>query len=252
MKSHTVPKKLLEQFAYDDPVTRSKRLWRYQKGRPAYNNASPKTATRWDGHFADPVDSAKEAELEARLQREFEEPVNRFIEMIGYRTFVLTPAHIRQLTGYTTMLFNRSRARRTASDGQTDMKIEAFRALLSDERKLCELAAKHTMDMIERGYPLRIVTKEEEVEAIEKTISAHSSSDEVQRSYVQTIETMMAYADEKMATGAWGIIRAEPERPFVIGDAPVVTWERTEDNRLIFGKGFGTPNVEALSYLFHR
>jgi hypothetical protein len=34
MLSHTVPRKLLEHFAFDDPVTRSKRLWRYQKGRP--------------------------------------------------------------------------------------------------------------------------------------------------------------------------------------------------------------------------
>ena len=34
MLSHTVPKKLLEHFAFDDPVTRSKRLWRYEKGRP--------------------------------------------------------------------------------------------------------------------------------------------------------------------------------------------------------------------------
>ena len=83
MKSHTVPKKLLEQFAYDDPATRSRRLWRYQKGRPPYGRASPKTATRWEGHFADSANSMKEAELEERLKREFEEPVNQFIDLIG-------------------------------------------------------------------------------------------------------------------------------------------------------------------------
>jgi hypothetical protein len=31
----------------------------------------------------------------------------------------------------------------------------------------------------------------------------------------------------------------------VIGDAPVVTWERTERNFLIYGQGFSKPNVEA-------
>jgi hypothetical protein len=60
MLSHTVPRKLLEQFAYDDPVTRSKRLWRYQKGRAPWPKASPKSATRWDRHFADPANAGKE------------------------------------------------------------------------------------------------------------------------------------------------------------------------------------------------
>src|SRR2546422_800383 len=105
MKSHTVPKKLLELFAYDDPVTNSKRLWRYQKCRPPYGKAAPKTATRWDAHFAHPMDAGKEAEIEERLEREFEHPVNQFIEKIGYRTFVLLPSHMKVLTGYITMLF---------------------------------------------------------------------------------------------------------------------------------------------------
>src|ERR1035438_5681224 len=98
MRSHTVPKKLLEQFAYDDPVTRSKRLWRYQKGRAPWPKASPKSATRWDRHFADPANATKEAELENRLKREFEDPVNEFVEMIALRTFVLTSSNIRALT----------------------------------------------------------------------------------------------------------------------------------------------------------
>src|SRR5579872_1483127 len=109
MLSHTVPKKLLEQFAYDDPITRSKRLWRYQKDRSPYGRAAPKTATRWEGHFAHPANAAKETEIEGRLKREFEDPVNEFIGEIGYRTFILGPNQIRVLNGYITMLFNRSR-----------------------------------------------------------------------------------------------------------------------------------------------
>lgn len=103
MKSHTVPRKLLEQFAYDDPVTRSRRLWRYQKGQAPYGRAAPKMATRWDGHFADPANSMKEAELEEKLKRQFEDPVNQFIDMLGYRTFAFTSSHIRLLTGYITI-----------------------------------------------------------------------------------------------------------------------------------------------------
>jgi len=246
MKSHTVPKKLLELFAFDDPVTHSKRLWRYQKAKAPYGKAAPKTATRWDGHFADPVNAAKEARLEVELERKFEHPVNQFIEMIGYRTFVLQPSHIKALTGYLTMLFTRSRARRSASQGQADIMIDALRSLLSDEQRLSELIAKYTMDVIDRGLAVRMVTREEVVAAIENTIAAHSDDDEAQRRYIQTVETMMDFADVNMLNGDWGIVHTEPDKPFVIGDAPVVTWERTENNVLSFGQGFGRPNVEVL------
>jgi hypothetical protein len=57
---------------------------------------------------------------------------------------------------------------------------------------------------------------------------------------------MMGFADVNMLNGDWGIIHAEPDKPFVIGDAPVVTWERTENNILNLGQGFGRPNVEVL------
>ena len=100
MQSHTVPRKLLDQFAYDDPVTKSRRLWQYAKGRAPWRRASPTTATRVNGQFSDPEDAAKEAELEDRLNREFEMPVNEFIEQVGFRTFVLSSLHVRQLTAY--------------------------------------------------------------------------------------------------------------------------------------------------------
>ncbi len=244
MKSHTVPKKLLEQFAYNDPVTRSKRLWRYQKGQAPRGRVAPKAATRWDGHFANPANAATEFILEKQLERETEHPVNQFIETIGYRTFVLQQSHVRALTGYVTMLFNRSRARRAASQGHADIMIEAFRSLRSDQQRLSELIGKHTMDIVGHGSDVRMVTREEVIAAIDSTIAAHSDADEPQRRYIQAVETMLKYRDEKMLNGAWNIIYAEPDKPFVIGDAPVVTWERNEKNLLNFGLGFGQPNVE--------
>jgi hypothetical protein len=44
--------------------------------------------------------------------------------------------------------------------------------------------------------------------------------------------------------GIGDVLRAEADKPFVIGDAPVVTRERSDDNRLHFGLGFARPNVE--------
>jgi hypothetical protein len=141
-------------------VTRSKRLWQYQKGLPPNGRAAPKTATRWDGHFADPEDVTKEAEVEERLKREFEDPVNRFLDLIAYRTFAFTATHIRLLTGYLTILFHRSRARKEASGGQQNKMIDALRALRADDERLSKLAAKQTMDLIPGGLR-RMVTKEE-------------------------------------------------------------------------------------------
>jgi hypothetical protein len=246
MKSHTVPRKLLDQFAFDDPKTKSRRLYRYEKSRPVRNDASPKTATRWDGHFAHPTNLAKEAELEDRLNREFENPVNDFIEMIGYRTFVLTPKHIRLLAGYIKMLFNRTRARQRASVQSVRVKNEAFMAVAKDEERLAQITAKFTMDAIKLGYGVDyVLTKQDVLDVMQARITKNPTAEETQLDYLHAIETMTAFPDEVMVNGHWGIIRTEPDNPFVISDAPVVTFERSENNQLYFGIGFARPNVEA-------
>lgn len=244
MKSHTVPKKLLEQFAFEDARTRSKRLWCYEKGISPYLVA-PKSATRWDGHFSDPANSTREAEMELQLKREFEDPVNKFIEMLRYRTFVIGAVHVRALTGYITILFNRSRARRAATNLQRDNQIGALRALLKDDEMLAQLAIKETVDMFARGVHV-VVTKDILKEVIQKQIEKHSGGEQTQALYVQTMETMMAYRDENMLNGEWRIIYTDASDPFVIGDAPVVTWERLPNNGLLFGQGFRRPDVEVL------
>ena len=245
MRSHTVPEKLLKNFAYDDSVTGSKRLWRYQKGRAPYGNAAPKSATRSDGHFSDPANTAKEAELETRLEREFEHPVNQFLDSIGYDTFVWEPKHIRALTGYVTMLFTRSRARRAASQIQADLMIEALRSVVADEKKLSALISKHQVDAFWAGLDPRLVTRKVVIQAFENQILGASTPDNGQRQYINSMETMMRFSDQYLLNGQWGVIPADNGKRFVIGDAPVVTWVRTENNILYFGQGFARPDVEA-------
>jgi hypothetical protein len=88
------------------------------------------------------------------------------------------------------------------------------------------------------------------VTAIENNIAEHTKGDVAQRGYMQTMETMMAFDDEGMRRGDWRILHTDPEKPFVIGDAPVVTWERIDENTLLFGQGFARPNVEVLLPVF--
>ena len=248
MLSHTVPKKLLEHFAYDDRVTRSKRLWRYEKERSPYGMAAPKSATRWPGHFADPSNSTKELEIERRLKQEFEDPVNAFIDLFRYETFAFTSTHIRLLTGYITMLFHRSRARREASPGQHERLIGSLQSLRGDDERLSRLIAKQTLDLIPQGLR-RLVTKEEIIAGIDSTIREHSSPDAPQRRYLETMEHMMGFVDEHMLRGEWRMLRSAPDHPFVIGDAPVVTWERTPEG-LMFGMGFARSDVEVFFPVF--
>jgi len=95
-----------------------------------------------------------------RLAREVEEPVNAFLETLGYKTFVL--AHIRKLAAYISLLFTRSKARQLATRQHVDIKIESMKKLLANEEQLSQIAAKWTLDIIDDGYQLsRLVTKEE-------------------------------------------------------------------------------------------
>jgi hypothetical protein len=58
---------------------------------------------------------------------------------------------------------------------------------------------------------------------------------------------MMDFPDETMLNGQWGIMTTDASNPFVIGDAPLVTFERTERNTLYWGhwgQGFARQNVE--------
>lgn len=58
------------------------------------------------------------------------------------------------------------------------------------------------MDTISRGYRLGcMVTKQEVIEATEKTIAQNSGPDEAQRDYIQALETMMTFPDETMLNG---------------------------------------------------
>ena len=244
MRSHSVPKKLLEQFTFEDRMTKSRRLWTYEKGLPPYAS-SPRSATRWDGHFADPRNASKEEELERRLNHEIEEPVNEFIGLLRYSAFVLSLDHKRKLTRYITLLFNRSRGRMGATQHQLDQMLGAMQSMLSNDAQLQTYADKLTIDALAAGIPLeRPITKKDVALQLKRTIQDHSAEDQLRHQYSQTIEDMLTFEDTSMMDGRWEVVRADPGSPLVIGDAPVVTWERTEPNTLMFGQGFSRPNVE--------
>lgn len=247
MKSHTVPRKLLEQFSYYEPSVKALRLWRYQRGHAPYGHATLRKATMMDGHFSNPSDEAKEAELESRLNQEFEQPVNEFIEQIGFVTFPWSPVYIRKLASYVTLLFHRSKARRLGTQQQLDVSVSACKSILQDEGKLREIAASLTLSALLEGQKLgRDILDSDVRSVLEKMIEKELAKGYLQQSYAESIERAMSMVDQTLLNGAWGTLRTVAENPFIIGDAPVVTLIRYADGSRSLGEGFRKPDVEVL------
>ncbi len=184
MKSHTVPKRLLRQFAYMNEVTGSPRLWRYEKGRPPYPNASPKTATRVDGHFANPNDEQLEAMVERRLADEIEDPVNKFMDDLGDPSFAMTDLQRRQMTNYISLLFSRSMARRKATKHVIQLRDYALQQFLANEVQLITVATHWNLDVYFRRIPLgRLITADDVVRIAQKHIASSAVRLDEQESY---------------------------------------------------------------------
>lgn len=247
MNSHTVPRFFLDQFAYDDTVMRSRRLWRYERGRAPFLGISTKRATRIDHYFGDPADESREAALETRLNQEFEDPVHKFLDKLSYQTFVMTRQDIRKLTRYITLLFNRSQNRRGATRELIAVAIESTRAFLADEQKIGRVAGHWTLEVIRLGHPLsRIVTLEEVRRSAEQMIANMQTEEHQQTAYVDSMERAMEFLDEPLDRGDWMMLETAWELPFVIGDAPVITWKRLANGLLSYGHGFATEDVEVI------
>jgi hypothetical protein len=139
------------------------------------------------------------------------DPVHRFIEQLGYRTFVFSIPHVRQLTAYVSLLFHRSKARRGATQQQVDISVESYRALLANEDQLRQIAGKWTLDVIGNGHYLnRVVSLQEVKAAIEKAIRDQLAADQLQHSYSGTMERAMSRFDDQMLNGCWGVLSAKP------------------------------------------
>lgn len=246
MKSHTVPQKLLEQFAFKHPVKKL-RLWRYQKNRKPYWDVSPSIATVVDGQFSDPRNSAREERIETNLNQRFENSVHGFIEQLGFRTFVFGANHANLLAPYIALLWHRSKARKAVTSLHHDLTIETAENLKKRNDLLERIAASWTQDKINQGKILNEpVGVDKVIEMIDRFIEKFKSPDHIETSYADTMERVMKDEDATFDGARWGIVHTELDNPFVIGDAPVVTWYRDLQGVTHNGIGFREPNVEVL------
>jgi hypothetical protein len=245
MNSHTIPQKLLVQFAYYHALTKSPRLWRYEKGMRPYPKACLKNATAFECYFVDPDNPTKENEIETRLAYEFENPVHRFLSDIGNPSFALTDTQRRQMTLYLTLLFWRSEAIRKSRKHYQNVTLQAIRQFLSNEVQILTVTSKWNIDLFLKGRPEHFLkTKERIVRTVKNLQKNYQTERNRQKSYLVTIERWMAYFDDAIYRGQWGFLKTSADNPFIISDAPVITWERNGAGILSYGIGFRSPNVE--------
>jgi hypothetical protein len=252
MKSHSVPQRLLKQFAYHDPTTDSLRLWRYAKGRPPYPKASPKTAARIDGYFADPRNAAIEQRVEEKLAVDVEDPVNQFLASFDDKMWVMSDLQRRQMTRYVNLLFNRCMARREAMKHSQELTAYALQKFLDNKDQLLTVATHWNLNAFFEGIRLsRLFTPDDvDQKAREQLVKSQTESSR-QESFVQNVANAMAspYAaqlESAMFQGAWNVLRTTHDDPFILSDTPVVTWERVGEQQFNYGIGFERPNVEVL------
>jgi hypothetical protein len=244
MNSHTVPQKLLKQFAYEDLRTKSLRLYCYQKGIPPYP-VFPKRATAFEGYFSDPDNPAKENEIETRLNNEFENPVNCFILQFNNPSFALTDIQQRQMTYYLTLLFWRSMAARCGRKHIEQVTLQAIEEFLSNEVQLLTVTAKRNIERLFYGQPQHFLeTRQDIIRTFNRLAKNYQTERNRQKSYVESIERWMGEFDNVMYEGQWKFLRTSEDNPFIISDAPVVSWDRKEDGTLSYGIGVHEPNVE--------
>jgi hypothetical protein len=99
-----------------------------------------------------------ESGVEDRLAREIEDPVNGFLSDLTDTTFGLTDTQRRQMTRYITMLFFRCMSRRSAGSHIQEIKANAFRKFLENERQLETVAAHWGMNAYFKGLGLPLIT----------------------------------------------------------------------------------------------
>lgn len=174
--------------------------------------------------------------------------MHRFLPELRFGDlFPWQPHYVRSLTRYITLLFSRSRNRKGATREHVQIQVESLRTLIANEDQIARIAARWTIEQVNRGMPpdRSVVTADEVRLRLNETIELIQTEHHIQTTYVDAMERALAFLDNTLANGQWGIVTTTPDAPFIIGDAPVVTWIR-DRGFLHYGFGLERPNVEII------
>lgn len=236
MRSHAIPMRLLKQFAYFEPKTKSLRLWRYQRGMRLAGSASPKSETRIEGYFAKPSDSAFEKNIEKILADEVENEVHDFLSQLTSRLFVFSDHHKRALTRYIALLFVRCPGWKLAVRARMDETRRRLAAFIENEDAFLKYVMKIS---IKERQPL---SPEAFKGAYQRYLSRLETEETLQEQFAQTLDRWKQVFDLHLYRGQWDILYSDGDQ-FIIGDNAVITW-KVENGAPTFGVGLHIPGAE--------
>ncbi len=151
------------------------------------------------------------------------------------------------MTRYLTLLFWRSEALRNARKHFHQVTIRAIQHFLSNEVQFLTVIANWNINRLFSGHPQNFLeTRQDVIRTLNRLAQSSQTERNRQKNYVKSIERWMNEFDDVMYKGKWEFLRTSADDPFIISDAPIVTWERKEDGALSYGIGVHEPNVEVL------
>jgi hypothetical protein len=236
MNSHAIPMRLLKQFAYFEPRTKSPRLWRYERGFAPVGNASPRSESRSDGYFSKPSDPAFETNIEKVLADKIENEVHDLLSILDSRFFVFGERHKRALTRYIALLFIRCPGRKLAVRAHMEETRRRVGAFLDNEEALLKYAVKVSKKE-GRQIPVESFRR-----AWGNALAKEENAESLQEHFADMLDRWKGFFDYHLYRGRWNVLRSEAE-PFIIGDNPVVTW-KMENGAPSFGVGLQVPGAE--------
>jgi hypothetical protein len=236
MRSHAIPMRLLKEFAYFEPRTKSLRLWRYQRGIAPIGSASPKSETRIDGYFSKPSDSTFEENIEKTLADKVENDVHTFLPDLSNRFFVFSDHHKRALTRYIALLFIRCPGEKLAVRAHIDETRRRVAAFIENEDAFLKYALKVSIK------EKQVVSPQAFKRAYNKMLSKTETVDALQEHFADMLDRWKEFFDYHLYLGHWNILHSVGEQ-FIIGDNPVVTW-KMENGNPSFGVGLHVPGAE--------
>jgi len=158
-------------------------------------------------------------------------------------SFVPTDTQRKALTRYITLLFNRSRAKRDAAPHTWEVKLRILDKFLANEKQVLTVQAQMNLRLMDRR-DYRPFFKKDVIKLARKICESPKTESAMQHYYVTSVTGWLSYFDDTIFQGEWRLLSTTPDKPFILSDAPVATWNRVATDRFDYGVGFSEPDVE--------
>jgi hypothetical protein len=237
IRSHTIPRFYLEQFATPRP-NKPGRVWVYEKGKPPQSR-STKSQGRENGYFQIVRADGTKDEFTEKALAEFEHQCLEALVSAKYSMCDLALVCVK-LASYAGMQFQRSTVRRKFS-ARNWSRLEGPYVSLASNQHYVRDVAEHYTELTGRTF-----TSEQIAAMIRQQSTMFTDANYTRSTFVKDLWMHIDICKREMMKKSWQVWHAPQDVEFVTSDNPVVTFLRffTQQDEIWHpGYGFGTKNV---------